>query len=124
MNRESLRQRRMTMEISPKSGKELRSRFGRIAAAIAFALMICSVAVGPVRADDHGDRGDRGHRDYRGDRGDRGNDVYNAPDYYYEPQPDYYYAPEPDYYNYSDRPRPEYYPRPQSEGLNLFFGIR
>jgi len=113
----------MTMEISPKSGKESRSRTGRIAAAIAFALIICSVAVGPARAKDHGDRDDRGHRDYRGDRGDRGYDVYNSPDYYYEPQPDYYYQPEPDYY-YSDRPRPEYYPRPRSEGLNLFFGIR
>ena len=118
------------MEISPKSGKELRSRvgkigIGKIAAAFAFALMICSVAVGPARADDHGDRGDRGHRDYRGDRGDRGYDLYNSPDYYYQPQPDYYYAPEPDYYYYyySDRPRPEYYPRPRSEGLNLFFGV-
>jgi hypothetical protein len=117
------------MKISPTSGKELRSRVGKIgigkvAAAFAFALLICSVAVGPARADDHGDRGDRGHRDDRGDRGYRGPEVYvePAPDYYYQPQPDYYYQPEPDYY-YSDRPRPEYYPRPQSEGLNLFFGV-
>ena len=108
------------MEISPKPGKELRSRIGRIAAAIAFALMICSVAVGTLRADDHG-KGK--HRD--NDRWERGPNIYYAPqpDYYYVPPPDYYYAPEPDYY-YSDRPRPEYYPRPRSEGLNLFFGIR
>ena len=117
------------MKISPTSGKKLRSRvgktgIGKIAAAFAFVLVICSVAVGPARADDHGDHGDRGHRDDRGDRGYRGPEVYvePAPDYYYRPEPDYYYQPEPDYY-YSDRPRPEYYPRPQSEGLNLFFGI-
>jgi hypothetical protein len=113
----------MTMEISPKNGNELRSKIGRIATAIAFALMICSVAVGPARADDNGDRGNRGHNDR--DRGERSHNVYiePVPDYYYAPQPDYYYAPEPQYY-YQPRPQPEYYPPPPSEGINLFFGGR
>lgn len=113
------------MEISSKPGKELHTKIGRIAAAIAFALMVCSVAAGPARAADH-DRGghdDRGHNDDRG-RG-RGGNGYDAPDYdyYYAPQPDYYYAPEPQYY-YPSQPQPEYYPQRPSEGLNLFFGGR
>jgi hypothetical protein len=112
------------MEISSKPGKELRSKIGRIATAIAFAFVIGSVAVGPARADDHRGRDDRGgdrhHND--SDRGYRGPDVYFAPqpDYYYAPQPDYYYAPEPDYYY---APQPEYYPPRPSEGHQLFFGF-
>lgn len=115
------------MEISPKPGKELRSRIGRIAAAIAFALMICGVAVGPLRADDHGKDKHHGDRD----RWERGPNIYYAPqpDYYYVPPPDYYYAPEPDYYYppapeyYAPEPQPEYYPPPPSEGIHLFFGF-
>jgi hypothetical protein len=115
----------MTMEISTRPGKEVRSKIGRIAAAIAFALIICSVAAGPARADDHGrhdDRGRQGDRDDH-DRG-RGPGVYYAPqpDYYYAPQPDYYYAPEPDYY-YPPEPQPYYDPPPPSEGITLFFGL-
>lgn len=110
------------MEISPKPEKELRSKIGRIAAAIALVLMICSVAVGPARADDHDRHDDRGHHDDH-DRGHRGPDVYvaPAPDYYYAPQPDYYYAPEPDYYYPPEQPG--YYPPPPSDGINLFFGL-
>ena len=68
------------MQESPKSKIELRSKIGRIAAAVGFALLIGSFAAGPVRADDAhrgGDR-DRGgdqHRDndnrgYRGAAGE------------------------------------------------------
>jgi hypothetical protein len=109
------------MEISPKPGRELRSKIGRIATAIAFAFVICSVAVGPAHADDrrgHDDRGGDRHHDNR-DRGERGPNVYYAPqpDYYYAPPPNYYNSPEPDYYY---APRPEYYPPPP--GIRLFFG--
>jgi hypothetical protein len=110
------------MEISPNPGKELRSKIGRIATAIAFAFVIFSVAVEPARADDH-----RGHNDRGGDRhhheryrGERGPNFYYPPqpDYYYAPAPDYYYAPEPDYYYL---PQPQYTPPP--EGIRLFFGF-
>ena len=113
------------MEISPKPKKASRSKIGRIATAVAFALVIGSFGVGPARADDDHRGGDRGrggdqHRD-DGDRG-RGPNVYYAPqpDYYYAPQPDYYYAPEP--YEYYP-PQPEYSPPPPPEGVNLFFGF-
>jgi uncharacterized protein DUF3824 len=112
------------MEISAKPRKELRSKIGRITTAIAFAFVICSVAVGPARAEDrrgHDDnRGGDQHRDNR-DRGERGPDVYIAPqpDYYYAPQPDYYTAPEPPDYYYA--PQRQYNPPP--EGVNLFFGF-
>jgi uncharacterized protein DUF3824 len=110
------------MEISPKPGRELRSKIGRIATAIAFAFVICSVAVGPARADDrrgHDDRGGDRHHDNR-DRGERGPNVYYAPqpDYYYAPPPNYYNSPEPDYYY---APQPEYHPPPP--GIRLFFGF-
>ena len=114
------------MEISPKPGKGLRSRITRIAAAIAFVLMICSVVAGTARADDHGRHDDRGHRG----RDWHGPNVYvaPAPDYYYEPPPDYYDQPEPDYYyppetEYYPPDQPGYYPPPPSEGINLFFGL-
>ncbi|MGD0289330.1 MAG: hypothetical protein ABSC63_06705 [Candidatus Binataceae bacterium] len=112
------------MKISPNRGVELRSGICRIATAIAFAFLLCTVAAGPARADDHrgdndrGDHGDQHHDDH--DRGDRGPDVYvePEPDYYYAPQPDYYTAPEPDYYY---APQRQYNPPPQ--GVNLFFGF-
>ncbi len=114
------------MEISPKPGKGLRVKVTRIAAAFAFVLMICSVAAGTARADDHDRHDDRGHHD----RGWRGPNVYVAPepDYYYEPPPDYYDAPEPDYYYPPEQPyyqpdQPEDYPPPPSEGIQLFFGL-
>jgi hypothetical protein len=107
------------MEISPKPGKELRSKIGGIATAIAFAVVICSVAVEPARAADQRghDRGGDQHHDNR-DRGVRRPDVHYAPqpDYYYAPAPNYYYAPEPDYYY-----APE--PPPPPEGIQLFFGF-
>lgn len=110
------------MRISFGTGRGSRSKIGRIAATTALALMICSVAAGPVFAKDHGD--DRGHHDDH-DRGwhGRGGYVAPGPDYYYAPpEPDYYYAPEPDYY-YPPEPEPGYYPPPPPEGINLFFGI-
>jgi hypothetical protein len=112
------------MEISHKSGKELRSKIGTIATAIAFAFVICSVAVGTVRAADdhgHGDRGGDQHHD-NGDRGRRGPAVRYVPqpDYYYAPPtPNYYYAPEPDYYY---APQPDY-DTPPPQGIQLFFGL-
>jgi hypothetical protein len=112
------------MEISAKPRKELRFKIGRITTAIAFAFVICSVAVGPARADDRrgydDNRGGDRHRDNR-DRSERGPDVYIAPqpDYYYAPQPDYYTAPEPPDYYYS--PQRQYNPPP--EGVTLFFGF-
>jgi hypothetical protein len=113
------------MKMSPNRGVELRSGICRIATAIALAFVICSVAVGPARADDNRSHDDRGNHDDRNhddqDRGDRGRNVYvePEPDYYYAPQPDYYTAPEPDYYYYS--PQRQYNPPPQ--GINLFFGF-
>jgi hypothetical protein len=103
---------------------ELRSRIGRIAAAVGFALVVGSFAVGPARADnDHGgdrNRGSDQHRDNdnRGYRGGGRGEVYAAqPDYYYAPQPNYYAAPDPYYYNSG----PSYDTPPQ--GVNLFFGL-
>jgi hypothetical protein len=117
----------MTMEISLKAGNKSRSKIATIGAAIAFALMLCTMAPRPVRADDrgghgdHDDRGDHGDRGHHDDRGWRGGDrdVYAEPNYYYVPEPDYYDAPDPDYYY---PPGPGYYPPPPSEGINLFFG--
>ena len=109
------------MQVSPKPKKALCSKIGRIATAVAFALVIGSFGVGPARAaDEH--RGGGGDHRGGGDRG-RGPTVYVAPqpDYYYAPQPDYYYAPEP--YEYYP-PQPDYYPPPPPpEGVNLFFGF-
>jgi hypothetical protein len=116
------------MEVSPKPKIELRSRIGRIAAAVGFALVIGSFAVGPAHADnDHHGRY-RGHygRHYNYNRGYRGGGryyggdryyAYQQPDYYYyRPQPNYYSAPDPYYYG-SDR---RYEAR--GHGLSLFFG--
>jgi hypothetical protein len=116
------------METSTTRSKDLRSmftRFGKIATASAFVVLICAFAIGPVQADEHhgGDHGRGGdqHRDDH-DRGHRGPDVDYAPqpDYYYAPQPDYYAAPEPHEYYPS---QPEYYPPPPSEGITLFFRL-
>ena len=102
---------------------ELRSKIGRLAAAVAFTLVIGSVGVGTARADDnhhdndHGRTGDQ-HRgnDNRGYRG--GGTVYAAqPDYYYAPQPNYYAAPDP--YVYGNEPG---YDAPP-QGVTLFFGL-
>ena len=113
------------MQVSLKPKMELRSRIGRIAAAVGFALVVGSFAIGPASADnDHGggrDRGSDQHREnnargYRG--GDRGHVYASQPDYnYYEPQPNYYAAPDPYYYGTG----PGYEAPPQ--GVNLFFGL-
>jgi hypothetical protein len=114
------------MQESPKSKIELRSKIGRIAAAVGFALVIGSFAVGPAHADDNHrggdrDRGSNQHRD-NDNRGYRGGGNYYAyqqqPDYYYyTPQPNYYAAPDPYYYG-SDRS----YDSPPP-GVSLFFGL-
>ena len=114
------------MQVSLKPRMELRSKIGRIAAAVGFALLISSFAAGPVRADGDDNRGsdrDRGsdqhrdndNRDYRGGN----NYAYQQqPDYYYyAPQPNYYAAPDPYYYG-SDRG----YSAPPP-GVSLFFGL-
>jgi hypothetical protein len=112
------------MQQSPKSKIELRSKIGRIAAAVGFALVIGSFAAGPVRADDAhrgGDR-DRGGDQHR----DNDNRDYRGPAVVYAPQPDYnYYAPQPNYYA---APDPYYYgPGPGYDapprGVTLFFGL-
>jgi hypothetical protein len=106
-----------------KSKMELRARIGRIAAAVGFALVVGSFAVGPARADtDHNgrdrDRGGDQHRD-NDNRGYRGPVYASQPDYnYYAPQPNYYAAPDPYYYG----PGPVY-DTPPPQGINLFFGL-
>lgn len=113
------------MKVSPEPKKELRSAMGKIATAVAFALVIGSLGVSAARADEHrgNDRGRGGdqHRD-NDNRGYRGPSFAYAPqpDYYYAPQPNYYAAPEPDYYYQSG---PTYYDAPRPQGFNLFFGF-
>jgi hypothetical protein len=99
----------------------LRSRIGRVATAVAFALVICSFGVGPARAAD-AHRGGGGNRaaGHGGDRGGYRGGGY-APtvvDNYYAPAPDYYVAPEP--YYYGDGPE---YVAPPPQGISLFFGL-
>ncbi len=112
------------MKVSPEPKKELRSTMGKIATAVAFALVIGSLGVSTARADEHrgDDRGRQGdqHRD-NDNRGYRGPSIAYAPqpDYYYAPQPDYYAAPEPDYY-YGSGPG---YDAPPPQGISLFFGL-
>jgi hypothetical protein len=109
------------MQVSLKPKMELRSRIGRIAAAVGFALVIGTFAAGPAHAGHHGgdrDRGEYRHRD-NDDRGYRGGRyyAYQQPDYYYyRPQPNYYAAPDPYYYG-SDRGY-----RSTPRGVTLFFG--
>jgi hypothetical protein len=110
------------MQVSSKPKTQLRSKIGRVATAVAFALVICSFGVGPARAaDDHGNDRGRGGGEHHdgGDRG-RGPNIYYAPqpDYYYAPAPDYYVAPEP--YYYGDEPQ---YVAPPPQGISLFFGL-
>jgi hypothetical protein len=112
-----------------KHPRPLLARFGKIAAASAFVLLIGAFAIGPVQADEHHggdhDRG-RGHQErheYRGHGYYRGPDiVYSAPDYYYAPAPDYYAEPDPYDYGYYP-PERRYYPPQPSEGIHLFFGF-
>jgi hypothetical protein len=110
------------MQLSLKPKIELRKKIARIGAAVGFALLIGTFAVGSARADNdhHGDnRGGDQHRD-DGNRGYRGPAVVYAPqpDYnYYAPQPNYYTAPDPYYYG----PGPGYDAPPQ--GVTLFFGL-
>ena len=109
------------MQMKPKM--ELRYKIGRIAAAVGFAFVLGSFAVGPASADnDHNgrdrDRGSNQHRD-NDNRGYRGPVYASQPDYnYYAPQPNYYSAPDPYYYG----PGPGY-ETPPPQGINLFFGL-
>jgi hypothetical protein len=111
------------MQVSSKPKTQLRSKIGRVATAVAFALVIGSFGVGPARAADahrggggnraagHGGGGDRGG--YRG-----GGYAPTVMDNYYAPAPDYYVAPEP--YYYGDGPE---YVAPPPQGISLFFGL-
>ena len=88
------------MQVSPKPKIELRTKIGRIAAAVGFALVIGSFAAGSARADNdhHGDDHHGYHHRGNYNRGYHGGGYY-APDYnYYTPQPNYYAAPDPYYY--------------------------
>jgi len=129
------------MEILSQRRKALRSKIGRIATAVAFTLLIGSVAAGLARAAGHGGgghggggHGGGGHRGggyhggggWHGGGGHWGGGYYiPGPDYYAEPEP-YDYAPvpppcdEPGYdgpdYDYGCAP-------PPPPGVNLFFGL-
>lgn len=112
------------MKISFKPGKELRVRAGVIAMTLAFALVICGVAAGPVFADQHGHDNRGGSSQHHGDN-NRGNHrsyghAVSRTDNYYAPAPNYYSAPEPDYYY---APQPDYYQEQPSQRINLFFGF-
>ncbi len=128
------------MEISPKPKKELRSKIGRIATAVAFALVIGSVSVGLARAAERGGGGNRGGGGQaRGGGGDhRGGGGYHGGGGhwgggYYAPGPDIYVAPEPYVYVPALAPcyapgyeGPEYEPYcspPPPPGISLFFGL-
>src|SRR5258707_10772452 len=110
------------MEVSLKPRMELRSKIGRIAAAVGFALVIGTFAAGSAHAGHHGRDRDRGgdHYRYNYNRGYHGGGRYygdRQPDYYYyAPQRNYYAAPDPYYYgpdrSYSSPPR----------RVSLFFG--
>ena len=108
------------MQESPKSKIELRSRIGRIAAAVGVALVIGTFAAGQAHAGHHGHDRDRDgyHYRYNYNRGYRGRYyAYQQPDYYYyRPQRNYYAAPDPYYYG-SDRGY-----RSTPRGVTLFFG--
>ena len=107
----AFREERVTMGTSATLTKDSCSKIGKIAVAIAFACVICGVAVRPVMAqhEDH-HRGGRHHekRHYRRWR-------EHQPDIiYYAPSPYVYYAPPPVVYA----------PPPPSWGINLFFPLR
>jgi len=110
------------MEVSPKPKRPLCSTPGRVATAIALALVIGAFGIAPARADDHHGGGNRGGAEHHGggNRGGHRPSVHYAPrtDNYYAPQPNYYNAPEPNEYY---APTPEYSSPPQ--GINLFFGF-
>jgi hypothetical protein len=128
------------METSTAYSEDLRSmfaRFGKIAMAIAFVVLICAFAVGSVQADEHHGGGGHGgggdhrgggggdHRDggyHGGDRGHWGGGYYApGPDIYVAPEP-YVYAPAPCYGPDYDGPEYDCTP-PAPPGINLFFGL-
>jgi hypothetical protein len=91
--------------------KDSCSKIGKIAMAIAFAFVMCGVAVRPAMAeheDHHHDGRHHEKRHYRGRREHRPDVVY------YAPSPYVYYAPPP----------VVYVPPPPSWGINLFFPLR
>ena len=125
------------MQVSSKPKSQLRSKIGRIATAVAFAVVICSFGVGQAgAADDHhrGGGGGRGGGEHRGG-GDRGHgggyhggwggDHYGGG--YYAPGPDYWVAPEPyGYYGPAPCYGPDYnedWGPPPPDGVSLFFGL-
>jgi hypothetical protein len=122
------------MKISPKPKNESRSRIGRIATAVAFALVIAFIPLAQAPAAEHGG-GHGGHGDGHGGGGYHGG--YHGGGHwgggYYAPGPDIYVAPEP--YVYTPGPCPPDYEPPYYEGpdyycspppppgINLFFGL-
>ncbi len=110
------------MQLSPRPKQASRFSIGRVATAVAFALVIGSFGIRAARADDNRGGGDRGAAQHH-DNGNRGARpmVNRSPqiDNYYVPAPNYYSAPEPDGY-YAPGP---YYAAPPPEGINLFFGL-
>ena len=129
------------MQVSPKPIKVSRSKIGRIAIAVAFALVICSFGVGSAgAAEHHGGGGDGGGHggggDHRGGGGYHGDGGWGGGHWgggYYAPGPDYWVAPEP--YVYVPAPGPCYAPGyegpeydpycnpPPPPGVSLFFGL-
>ncbi len=93
----------------------------RFASAIAMALLLCSIAPGPVLADHEHERWEHRHHGRRGGHHERWR-YRSGPDYYYYYTPGYVPAPEVYYY----APPPVYVPPPPppSVGLNLVFPFR
>jgi hypothetical protein len=102
-----------TVSTKPEALRPLVKRFGKIAAAFAFAMLVCGLAAGSAHADRHGHYHGGHHAYYHGHA-----HYYGGPDYYYAPPPDYYASPEPYSYGYYGEPAPP----PPPSGINLFFG--
>jgi hypothetical protein len=99
------------MDTSTTHTKDLRSKIGKIAIAIAFAIVVCGVVARPAMADrdDHHRRGRQHQKWHHHDRHEQRPDVI----YNYASSPYVYYAPPP----------VVYVPAPPPPGINLFFRI-
>jgi hypothetical protein len=104
------------MNTSTTQARNLSSKIGKIAMAIALASAMGGLAMTPAFGDDHDNRGRDARERGRNDERDRHADHYRH-DYrrvYHHP---YYYA-QPVY-----APPPVYYAPPPSPGISLFFPI-
>jgi hypothetical protein len=92
-DRGSLRKWKVTMKtLSTRTGN-IRSTIGKIAMAVACALMIGGTFIAPAFADDNGR-----HEGYQRGRYKKSRRMYHPPPprrYYYEPPPPVVYYPEP-----------------------------